>query len=126
MSSTGAPMPADFAAGIRDVQFAEACYRSMKDGTWVRPRRALITGTSAGSAAPSPCALAREGYDLALTELERRCAQDTLAEPDIATARSSPIALDLRSQDSIKAAFERATKDWATSTSWSTTPAARC
>jgi predicted dehydrogenase len=32
---TGAPMKADFAAGIRDVQFAEACYRSMKDRMWV-------------------------------------------------------------------------------------------
>jgi predicted dehydrogenase len=31
---TGAPMQADFAAGIRDVQFAQACYRSMKEGTW--------------------------------------------------------------------------------------------
>jgi predicted dehydrogenase len=31
---TGTPMRADFAAGIRDVQFAEACYRSIKDGTW--------------------------------------------------------------------------------------------
>jgi predicted dehydrogenase len=32
---TGAPMQADLAAGIRDVQFAQACYRSVKDGTWV-------------------------------------------------------------------------------------------
>ena len=32
---TGAPMKADFAAGIRDVQFARACYRSMKDGQWI-------------------------------------------------------------------------------------------
>ena len=32
----GAPMRADFAAGIRDVQFAEACYRSIKDGAWVK------------------------------------------------------------------------------------------
>jgi len=32
---TGASMQADFAAGIRDVQFAEACYRSVKDGKWV-------------------------------------------------------------------------------------------
>jgi predicted dehydrogenase len=32
---TGAPMQADFAAGIRDVQFAEACYQSVKDGKWV-------------------------------------------------------------------------------------------
>ena len=33
---TGAPMQADFSAGIRDVQFAEACYRSVKDGAWVK------------------------------------------------------------------------------------------
>jgi predicted dehydrogenase len=33
--ATGAPMPADFAAGIRDVQFAEACHRSVMDGRWV-------------------------------------------------------------------------------------------
>jgi predicted dehydrogenase len=32
---TDAPMPADLAAGIRDVQFAQACYRSMKEGTWI-------------------------------------------------------------------------------------------
>ena len=32
---SGAPMQADFSAGIRDVQFAEACYRSVKDGKWV-------------------------------------------------------------------------------------------
>ncbi len=31
----GTPMQADFAAGIRDVQFAQACYRSMKDATWI-------------------------------------------------------------------------------------------
>ncbi len=32
--ATGAPMQADLAAGIRDVAFAEACYRSMKEGRW--------------------------------------------------------------------------------------------
>jgi predicted dehydrogenase len=31
----GAPMPAALAAGIRDVQFAQACYRSMKEGRWI-------------------------------------------------------------------------------------------
>jgi predicted dehydrogenase len=30
-----APLRSDLTAGIRDVQFAEACYRSVKDGTWV-------------------------------------------------------------------------------------------
>ena len=28
-------MKADLAAGIRDVQFAQACYHSMKDGQWI-------------------------------------------------------------------------------------------
>ena len=31
----GAPMSSDLAAGIRDVAFAEACQRSVKDGAWV-------------------------------------------------------------------------------------------
>jgi predicted dehydrogenase len=30
-----APMPSDFAAGIRDVAFAEACHRSMRERTWI-------------------------------------------------------------------------------------------
>jgi predicted dehydrogenase len=38
---TGAPVQADFAAGLRDVQFAESCYRSVKEGTWVN-----MTGAS--------------------------------------------------------------------------------
>src|SRR5215218_290226 len=29
------PMAADFSAGIRDVQFAQACYRSAREGKWV-------------------------------------------------------------------------------------------
>ena len=33
--ATGAPMPSDFAAGIRDVQFAEACHRSMTERRWI-------------------------------------------------------------------------------------------
>src|SRR5262245_4160397 len=31
----GAPMASDFAAGIRDVAFAEACHRSMAERTWI-------------------------------------------------------------------------------------------
>jgi predicted dehydrogenase len=33
--ATDAPLVSDFSAGIRDVQFAEACYRSAAEHTWV-------------------------------------------------------------------------------------------
>ena len=33
--ATGAPMQADLAAGVRDVAFAEACHRSMKEARWI-------------------------------------------------------------------------------------------
>jgi predicted dehydrogenase len=33
--ASDAPMPSDFAAGIRDVAFAEACHRSMREQTWI-------------------------------------------------------------------------------------------
>jgi len=31
----GAPLSSDFAAGVRDVAFAEACWRSAHEGNWV-------------------------------------------------------------------------------------------
>ena len=73
-----------------------------------QPRRALITGTSAGLGRAIAVALAREGYDLALTELDTTMLKDTLAEPAIASRKAVPVALDLRSQASIAAAFEHA------------------
>jgi len=72
-------------------------------------RRALITGTSAGLGRAIAVALAREGYDLALTELDTAMLKDTLAEPALANRKVVPIALDLRSPGSTKSAFERAT-----------------
>jgi NAD(P)-dependent dehydrogenase (short-subunit alcohol dehydrogenase family) len=74
--------------------------------------KALITGTSAGLGRAIAVALAREGYDLALTELDPAMLKATLAEPAIAGHKAVPIALDLRSQASIKAAFERATTEF--------------
>ena len=74
-------------------------------------RRALITGCSAGLGRAIAVALAREGYDLALTELSSEALKDTLAESEIKQRKAVAIALDLRSQDSITAAFECATKE---------------
>ena len=76
-----------------------------------QPRRALITGTSCGLGRAIAVALAREGYDLALTEISADALNDTLAEPEVKKRKAVPIALDLRSQDSINSAFERATKE---------------
>jgi NAD(P)-dependent dehydrogenase (short-subunit alcohol dehydrogenase family) len=72
---------------------------------------AFVTGTSAGLGRAIAVALAREGYDLALTELSTDALKDTLADPAIATRKVVPVALDLRSQDSIKAAFDKAVKE---------------
>ncbi|MGA7485560.1 MAG: Gfo/Idh/MocA family oxidoreductase, partial [Xanthobacteraceae bacterium] len=33
--ATGTPLACDFAAGIRDVAFAEACHRSMRERSWI-------------------------------------------------------------------------------------------
>jgi NAD(P)-dependent dehydrogenase (short-subunit alcohol dehydrogenase family) len=74
-------------------------------------RVAFVTGTSAGLGRAIAVALAREDYDLALTELSTDALKDTLADPAIAKRKALPVALDLRSQDSIKAAFEKATKE---------------
>jgi NAD(P)-dependent dehydrogenase (short-subunit alcohol dehydrogenase family) len=74
-------------------------------------KRALVTGCSAGLGRAIAVALAREGYDLALTELSVDALKDTLADADIRKRKAVPIALDLRSQDSIKAAFDKAAEE---------------
>jgi NAD(P)-dependent dehydrogenase (short-subunit alcohol dehydrogenase family) len=74
-------------------------------------RTAFVTGTSAGLGRAIAVALAREGYDLALTELNIDTLKDTLVDPAIAGRKAVPVALDLRSPDSIKAAFEKAAKE---------------
>ncbi len=66
---------------------------------------ALVTGTSTGIGQAIAIALAREGYDLALTEIDLSQMKETLAHPDIAKRRVVPIELDLRSRQSIATVF---------------------
>jgi NAD(P)-dependent dehydrogenase (short-subunit alcohol dehydrogenase family) len=70
--------------------------------------RALVTGTSTGIGRAIALALAREGYDLAITELDAAALKDVLAHPDLAPRKVIPLALDLRSDQSIDDAFARA------------------
>jgi NAD(P)-dependent dehydrogenase (short-subunit alcohol dehydrogenase family) len=69
---------------------------------------ALVTGTSTGIGQVIALALARAGYDLALTELDAATLAETLRHPDLEGRKVVPLGLDLRQQDSIAAAFEAA------------------
>jgi NAD(P)-dependent dehydrogenase (short-subunit alcohol dehydrogenase family) len=68
----------------------------------------LVTGTSTGIGKVIALALARAGYDLALTEIDSDQLGDLLKHPDLRGRKAVPITLDLASQASIEAAFTRA------------------
>jgi NAD(P)-dependent dehydrogenase (short-subunit alcohol dehydrogenase family) len=69
---------------------------------------ALITGTSTGIGNVIARAMARAGYDLAVTELDAGQLDELLAHPDLRDRKAVAVALDLASQHSIEAAFARA------------------
>jgi NAD(P)-dependent dehydrogenase (short-subunit alcohol dehydrogenase family) len=69
---------------------------------------AFVTGTSTGIGQVIAFALARAGYDLALTELDTDALADTLRHPDLANSKVVPLALDLRAPERIAAAFDAA------------------
>ncbi len=62
---------------------------------------ALVTGTSTGLGRATALALGREGYDLAVTELDLEPLQTLLEHADLADRRVLPLQLDLRNKDDI-------------------------
>jgi NAD(P)-dependent dehydrogenase (short-subunit alcohol dehydrogenase family) len=71
-------------------------------------RRALVTGTSTGIGRATSLALARAGYDLAMTELDTDWLQDVLKHPDMQGRKVVPVQLDLRHEANINDAFDSA------------------
>jgi NAD(P)-dependent dehydrogenase (short-subunit alcohol dehydrogenase family) len=68
-------------------------------------RTAFVTGGSYGVGAATALALAREGYDVAVSATRAENLDTTVAKLAATCARVVPIALDLRSQSSIERAL---------------------
>jgi len=69
---------------------------------------AFVTGASYGVGAATALALARAGYDLAISATRTENLQETLASLEGLDARVVPLALDLRAQTSIERAMTAA------------------
>ena len=73
-----------------------------------QPRRAFITGASVGLGQAIAVALAKDGYDLALADLDAGMMKETLAKPEVSARKTVALTLDVRSQESIDKAFGQA------------------
>jgi NAD(P)-dependent dehydrogenase (short-subunit alcohol dehydrogenase family) len=71
-------------------------------------RRALVTGASYGIGAAIALGLARDGFDVAVTDLDRKALANTIAGIEAIGGHAAAVSLDLRSQDSVEAGFAEA------------------
>jgi NAD(P)-dependent dehydrogenase (short-subunit alcohol dehydrogenase family) len=82
--------------------------------TTERSRAAVVTGASTGIGRAIALALGRAGYDLAVTDLDAAWLNDLVAESELQGRRVVPIALELRSEESIAGAIEQAAQTFGT------------
>ena len=75
-------------------------------------RTALVTGASYGIGAAIAEVLARDGYDVAVTELNTDALADTIGKINAYDASGLPVALDVRSQSSVEACMTRVLKQF--------------
>jgi NAD(P)-dependent dehydrogenase (short-subunit alcohol dehydrogenase family) len=73
-----------------------------------RSRTALVTGASTGIGRATALALGRAGYDLAVTDLDSKWLAELIADPELRGRKLLPIALELRSEQSITQAIAQA------------------
>jgi 2-deoxy-D-gluconate 3-dehydrogenase len=66
------------------------------------PRRAFITGGSVGLGQAIAIALAEDGYELALADLDAAMMKETLAHPAVKATKAIALTLDVRSQEQIE------------------------
>jgi NAD(P)-dependent dehydrogenase (short-subunit alcohol dehydrogenase family) len=77
-------------------------------------RVAFVTGASQGLGAAIALRLAEDGYDLAVTELSQAPLSHIVSQLEGAGARAVPLALDIRSQQSIESAIGEAAEAFGT------------
>lgn len=71
-------------------------------------RRALITGAASGLGLEIAQTLARNGYDIAVTYHKNALPDQLISNPDLASAKVVPVAMELLSQSSIDEGFDAA------------------
>jgi len=72
------------------------------------PRRALVTGAASELGRAIVRALARDGYDVALTCHKTPLPEELLSHPDLAAVKVVPVEMELLSQSSIDDGFNAA------------------
>ena len=71
-------------------------------------RVALVTGASYGIGGATAVGLAEDGFDVVVTDLKTDDLAETVSKIEAAGGRALPLALDVRSQESIEKVFAEA------------------